>query len=406
MIIVNQYTDPAASQDNLLIELPYNATPNPSGRLAVGCYYPYKNTRTGQYGWQSIMTVLSPSIQAIVTGNAVTSVGLSLPSELAVTNSPITSSGTLTAAWASQTANKVFASPNGADGTPIFRALTNTDLPVTAVTAGSYTNSNITVNDKGIITSASNGSAGTGTVTSVAASAGTGISISGSPITTSGTITITNTSPDQTVVLTAGTGIATTGIYPNFTITNTAPSTTSGTVTSIATAGLISGGTITNTGTITTSVSTNKLVGRSTVGTGVMEEIIIGSGLSLSAGTLTGTSSGSIAITIDGLGGVINTGQYGGYVTVPYSGTITGWDIFSTVSATITLDTWKSTYAGALPTVANTIWGTKPSLTATTKNTATGLSIAVTAGDVVAWNVDSNSLGVLVNCILKVTKSS
>jgi hypothetical protein len=61
----------------------------------------------------------------------------------------------------------------------------------------------------------------TGTVTSVAASAGTGISVSGSPITGSGTITITNTAPDQTVVLTAGTGISTSGTYPSFTIANT-----------------------------------------------------------------------------------------------------------------------------------------------------------------------------------------
>jgi hypothetical protein len=64
----------------------------------------------------------------------------------------------------------------------------------------------------------------TGTVTSVAATAGTGISVTGSPITTSGTLNITNTAPDQTVVLTAGTGISTSGTYPNFTITNTSPS--------------------------------------------------------------------------------------------------------------------------------------------------------------------------------------
>ena len=64
-----------------------------------------------------------------------------------------------------------------------------------------------------------------GTVTSVGATAGTGISISGtSPITSSGTFTITNTAPDQTVVLNAGTGISTSGTYPNFTITNTSPS--------------------------------------------------------------------------------------------------------------------------------------------------------------------------------------
>ena len=72
-----------------------------------------------------------------------------------------------------------------------------------------------------------------GTVTSVAATGGTGISITGSPITTSGTITITNTAPDQTVALTASTGISVTGTYPNFTITNTSPS-SGGTVTSVA----------------------------------------------------------------------------------------------------------------------------------------------------------------------------
>ena len=90
----------------------------------------------------------------------------------------------------------------------------------------------------------------TGTVTSVAASAGTGISVSGSPITSSGTLTITNTAPDQTVVLNAGTGISTSGTYPNFTITNTAPS-SGGTVTSVGGTGTVNG--ITLTGTVTSS---------------------------------------------------------------------------------------------------------------------------------------------------------
>ena len=50
-----------------------------------------------------------------------------------------------------------------------------------------------------------------------ALSAGTGITYS------STTGQITNSAPDQTVALTAGTGISTSGTYPNFTITNTAP---------------------------------------------------------------------------------------------------------------------------------------------------------------------------------------
>ena len=64
-----------------------------------------------------------------------------------------------------------------------------------------------------------------------------------------------------------------------------------GGVTSVGTTGLISGGPITSTGTISTSMNTNKLVGRSTVGSGIMEEITVGPGLTLSAGTLTNTAT-------------------------------------------------------------------------------------------------------------------
>jgi len=98
------------------------------------------------------------------------------------------------------------------EGTSITSAVKNINFVGATVTA---TNSgdDVTVNV----------SAGTGTVTSVAASGGTGISVSGSPITTTGTLTITNTAPDQTVSLTASTGISTSGTYPSFTITNTAP---------------------------------------------------------------------------------------------------------------------------------------------------------------------------------------
>ena len=53
----------------------------------------------------------------------------------------------------------------------------------------------------------------------VSLTASTGISTTG----TYPSFTITNTAPDQTVALTSGTGISATGTYPNFTITNTAP---------------------------------------------------------------------------------------------------------------------------------------------------------------------------------------
>ena len=92
----------------------------------------------------------------------------------------------------------------------------------TTVVTGTYPNFTITSTDST-----------TGTVTSVAATAGTGISVTGSPITTSGTLNITNTAPDQTVAIASGTGISVSGTYPNFTVTNTSPS-SGGTVTSVA----------------------------------------------------------------------------------------------------------------------------------------------------------------------------
>jgi hypothetical protein len=62
----------------------------------------------------------------------VTSVALSVPSELAVAGSPITTAGTLAISKAVQNANKVWAGPTtGGDAQPTFRALVAADIPFT-----------------------------------------------------------------------------------------------------------------------------------------------------------------------------------------------------------------------------------------------------------------------------------
>lgn len=156
------------------------------------------------------------------TGGGVSSVALTMPNFFTVTGSPITSSGTLAVTALSQAQNTLLAAPSGAAGTPTFRLLTASDVPtlnqnttgtaanvtgstnstLTTLSAlslptsqlsgtlagsqfpaltgdvtttagslattlgtvnsnvGSFTNVNLTVNAKGLITAAANGSAG------------------------------------------------------------------------------------------------------------------------------------------------------------------------------------------------------------------------------------------------------
>lgn len=65
----------------------------------------------------------------LTSASAVTSVALSLPSIFTVSGSPVTTTGTLTGTLASQLANTIFAAPDGAGGTPSFRALVSADIP-------------------------------------------------------------------------------------------------------------------------------------------------------------------------------------------------------------------------------------------------------------------------------------
>lgn len=76
------------------------------------------NNGSGSLSW-------SPAVGV----GTVTSVGLAMPSIFTVSNSPVITSGTLTAALNSQAANTVFAAPTGSAGAPTFRTLTALDIP-------------------------------------------------------------------------------------------------------------------------------------------------------------------------------------------------------------------------------------------------------------------------------------
>jgi hypothetical protein len=100
------------------------------------------------------------------------------------------------------------------------------DLAASGAIAGSYNNPNVTIDTYGRVTSIANGAIA-GTVTSVGLTPGTGVQISGGPITTNGSITVTNTG---VVRVNAGQGIAVSSGNGNVTISTTS---SGGTVTSV-----------------------------------------------------------------------------------------------------------------------------------------------------------------------------
>lgn len=105
----------------------------------------------------------------------------------------------------------------------------------------------------------------------------------------------------------------------------------------------------------------------------------------------------------------ITTGQKG-YVRLPYLSEITGWSIVCAGSSpTCTVDVWKIGNGTALPTVANTIMGTKPALTTGNilkSTTLTGwTTVTVAEGDTIGFNLDAVANATFIEFKLYVTKS-
>jgi hypothetical protein len=94
----------------------------------VGQEY-YDTALAHLYVWNGSAWEQASGVTATGGGGTVTSVGLSLPAIFTVTGSPVTASGTLTAALASEAANTVLAGPTGSAGVPTFRTLVAADVP-------------------------------------------------------------------------------------------------------------------------------------------------------------------------------------------------------------------------------------------------------------------------------------
>lgn len=105
-----------------------------------------------------------------------------------------------------------------------------------------------------------------------------------------------------------------------------------------------------------------------------------------------GSQTYTVGVTIDGLGDVPSTGQKG-YRSIPVTGTIVSARLLADQVGDAVMDVWLDTFANYPPTVADTITASaKPTISSDDNSedtTLTGWTTAVTAGDVLGFNLDS-----------------
>jgi hypothetical protein len=249
---------------------------------------------------------------------------------------------------------------------------------------------------------------GSGSVTSIAVAAPAEFTVSGSPVTTSGTITIGKaTETANTVWAGPTTGAAAAPTFRAL-VANDLPGGV-GTVSSVALTMpgefSVSGSPITSSGTLAvTKAGQNPnlfYAGPSGGGAAVPTFRAIAT-VDLPSNTVIG----AIGIVIDGGGSSPTTGSKG-FIQIPYSGTITSWTMLGDISGSAQVTVKKSTYSG-FPTTSSIVASAPPNLSSAQKNTnstLTGWTTTFTAGDIMEFNLDSVTTITRITLELAVSRS-
>ena len=121
----------------------------------------------------------------------------------------------------------------------------------------------------------------------------------------------------------------------------------------------------------------------------------------------TGTETEAIEFVIDGGGSAITTGEKG-HLEIPYACTIQRVTTLADQSGSIVVDLWVDTYANFAPTDVDSITASAPPTLSTAQaaqdSTLTGWTTSLSAGDIIAYNVDSASTVTRVTISLVVEK--
>ena len=114
-------------------------------------------------------------------------------------------------------------------------------------------------------------------------------------------------------------------------------------------------------------------------------------------------------ILVDGGGSVIGVGTMAPMVEVPFNCTIAAVRMYSSVIGSITIDIWKTNYAGAPPTDANSITASTPAkITSSIKGedtVLTGWTKTLAKGDLLKFNVDSITSCTFVSLVLDLVRT-